>query len=107
MICQLQSWKLCYIFFYLQNHRNIYWITVVLYLLILNMLLNYLSTSVVKGSCGPCPVEALRKGDLGQKDDVDAFFSSMDAYVRYFYEDEESGWGYSPFNQFKWDGCIT
>jgi len=55
----------------------------------------------VKGSCGPCPVEALRKGDLGQKDDVDAFFSSMDAYVRYFYEDEESGWGYSPFNQFK------
>jgi len=57
--------------------------------------------NVIKGACGPCPVEALRRGDIGQRDDVDAFFSSMNAYVRYFYEDEESGWGYSPFRQFK------
>jgi len=56
---------------------------------------------VIKGACGPCPVEALRRGDIGQRDDVDAFFSSINAYVRYFYEDEESGWGYSPFRQFK------
>jgi len=57
---------------------------------------------IVKGPCGPCPVEALRRGDIGQRDDVDVFFSSMNAYVRYFYEDEESGWGYSPFRQFKY-----
>jgi len=50
---------------------------------------------------GPCPVAALRQGDIGQRDDVDAFYSSMNAYVRYFFEDEESGWGYSPFRQFR------
>jgi len=53
-------------------------------------------------SSGPCPVEALRRGDVGQRDDVDAFYSSLNAYVRYFYEDEESGWGYSPFRQFRY-----
>lgn len=57
--------------------------------------------NTVKGSCGPCPVEALKAGDIGQRDDVDAFFSTMNAYVRYFYEDEESSWGYSPFKQFR------
>jgi len=51
--------------------------------------------------CGPCPVEALRRGDIGQRDDVDSFFASLNSYVRYFYEDGESGWGYSPFRQFR------
>jgi len=53
------------------------------------------------GSCGPCPVEALRKGDVGQ-DDVASFYSSLNAYVRFFYEDDESGWGHSPFRQFRY-----
>merc|ERR1739838_1150540 len=51
--------------------------------------------------CGPCPVEALRRGDIGQRDDVDSFFASLNSYVRHFYEDGESGWGYSPFRQFR------
>jgi len=58
--------------------------------------------NTVKGSCGPCPVAALKAGDIGQRDDVDAFFAAMNAYVRYFYEDEESSWGYSPFRQFRY-----
>ena len=57
--------------------------------------------AVFSGACGPCPVEALRRGDVGQRDDVDAFYASLNAYVRYFYEDDESGWGYSPFRQFR------
>merc|ERR1719154_515358 len=55
--------------------------------------------------CGPCPIEALRKGDIGQRDDVDSFFASLNSYVRYFYEDGESAWGYSPFNQFRFPVC--
>ena len=51
---------------------------------------------------GPCPVNALRHGDVGHKDDVDAFYGSLNAYVRYFYEDDESGWGFSPFRQFRY-----
>ena len=54
------------------------------------------------GACGPCPVEALRRGDVGLRDDVDAFYASLNAYVRYFHEDDESGWGYSPFRQFRY-----
>ncbi|XP_018014264.1 hemocyte protein-glutamine gamma-glutamyltransferase isoform X2 [Hyalella azteca] len=54
------------------------------------------------GSCGPCPIEALRRGEVGQRDDVDAFYASLNSYVRYFYEDEESGWGFSPFRQFRY-----
>jgi len=54
------------------------------------------------GSCGPCPIEALRRGDIGQRDDVDAFYASLNSYVRYFYEDDESGWGFSPFKQFRY-----
>merc|ERR1712212_1131075 len=56
---------------------------------------------LISGSCGPCPVEALRRGDIGQREDVDAFYASLNSYVRYFYEDDESGWGYSPFRQFR------
>lgn len=56
-------------------------------------------------ACGPCPVEALRCGDIGQRDDVDAFYASLNSYVRYFYEDDESGWGYSPFRQFRHPVC--
>lgn len=62
------------------------------------------------GLNGPCPVNALRQGDVGQKDDVDAFYASLNSYVRYFYEDDESGWGYSPFRQFRYlqslDYCL-
>ncbi|KAF2351038.1 Transglutaminase N-terminal [Trinorchestia longiramus] len=54
------------------------------------------------GSCGPCPIEALRRGDVGQRDDVDAFYASLNSYVRYFYEDDSSGWGFSPFRQFRY-----
>jgi len=57
------------------------------------------------GLNGPCPVNALRQGDVGQKDDVDAFYASLNSYVRYFYEDDESGWGYSPFRQFRFPVC--
>jgi len=56
---------------------------------------------LISGSCGPCPIEALRRGDVGQRDDIDAFYASLNSYVRYFYEDDESGWGYSPFRQFR------
>ena len=59
------------------------------------------SYAVFSGACGPCPVEALRRGDVGQRDDVDAFYALLNSYVRYFYEDDESGWGYSPFRQFR------
>jgi len=52
--------------------------------------------------CGPCPVEALKRGDVGQRDDICSFFASLNSYVRYFYEDGESGWGYSPFRQFRY-----
>jgi len=58
--------------------------------------------SVLSGTCGPCPIEALRRGDIGQRDDVDAFYTVLNSYVRYFYEDDESGWGYSPFRQFRY-----
>merc|ERR1719369_319605 len=54
------------------------------------------------GSCGPCSIEALRRGDVGQRDDVDAFYASLNSYVRYFYEDDESGWGFTPFKQFRY-----
>jgi len=60
------------------------------------------SRDMFSGCCGPCPVEALRRGDVGQRDDVDSFFASLNSYVRYFYEDGESGWGYSPFRQFRY-----
>jgi len=33
---------------------------------------------------------------------VDTFYASINAYVRFFYEDDESGWGHSPFRQFKY-----
>merc|ERR1739838_848490 len=59
----------------------------------------------VEGMSGPCPVNALRHGDVGHKDDVDAFYGSLNAYVRYFYEDDESGWGFSPFRQFSFPVC--
>lgn len=44
---------------------------------------------------------ALRRGDIG-REDVASFYSSLNAYVRFFYEDEESGWGQTPFTQFKY-----
>jgi len=56
-------------------------------------------------SSGPCPVNALRRGDVGTREDVDSFYASLNSYVRYFYEDEESGWGYSPFRQFRYPVC--
>ena len=58
-------------------------------------------SSTVHGLNGPCPVHALYNGDVGQNGDVDAFYASLNPYVRYFYEDDESGWGFSPFRQFR------
>jgi len=55
--------------------------------------------------CGPCPVEALRQGEVGQKEDVDQFYASLNSYVRYFYEDNQTGWGYTPFRQFRFPTC--
>ena len=61
----------------------------------------YLCPTGTSGPVGPCPIEALRRGDVGLKSDVDSFYASLNSYVRYFYEDEASGWGFSPFEQFR------
>lgn len=54
-----------------------------------------------RSSCGPCSVEALKRGDISQ-DYVASFYSSLNSYVRFFYEDDESEWGHSPFNQYRY-----
>jgi len=59
-------------------------------------------TEGTSSSVGPCPIEALRRGDIGLKNDVDSFYASLNSYVRYFYEDDASGWGFSPFEQFRY-----
>jgi len=60
------------------------------------------TSDIENSSYGPCPVEALRSGDVGQRENADKFYATMNSYVRYFYEDDESGWGFSPFRQFKY-----
>ena len=73
------------------------------------LLLHHTKTSLVishdtvfSGSCGPASCEAVRKGDVGCSDDTDAFYSSLNAYVRYYFEDEGSEWGFSPFRQYRY-----
>lgn len=57
--------------------------------------------------CGPCSAEAVRKGDVGYSHETAALFSCLNAYVRYYYEDDDSEWGYSPFRQYRFPICRT
>ncbi|KAK4298187.1 hypothetical protein Pmani_029452 [Petrolisthes manimaculis] len=54
---------------------------------------------------GPCSIEAVKKGDVGYCHNTPSFFSLFNSYVRYYYEDEESEWGYSPFMQHRAPVC--
>ncbi|XP_076067754.1 hemocyte protein-glutamine gamma-glutamyltransferase-like [Oratosquilla oratoria] len=57
--------------------------------------------NALSNSCGPSSAEAIRKGDIGFNYESDAMFSAFNAYVRYFYEDEESDHGFTMFKQFR------
>jgi len=54
------------------------------------------------GSCGPASSEAVRRGDIGCNDDTDAFYACLNSHVRYYYEDDNSEWGYAPFRQYRY-----
>lgn len=57
------------------------------------------------GSCGPASSEAVRKGDIGCSDDTDAFYSCLNSFVRYYHEDMNSEWGYTPFRHYRYPTC--
>ncbi|XP_042232453.1 hemocyte protein-glutamine gamma-glutamyltransferase-like [Homarus americanus] len=55
--------------------------------------------------CGPSSTEALKKGDVGYSQDTGAFFSALNSFVRYYYEDDDSEWGYTPYMQNRMPVC--
>ncbi|XP_071533405.1 hemocyte protein-glutamine gamma-glutamyltransferase-like [Panulirus ornatus] len=55
--------------------------------------------------CGPSSVEAVKKGDVGLSLDTSAMFSALNSFVRYYYEDDDSEWGYTPYMQHRLPVC--
>ncbi|XP_071527713.1 hemocyte protein-glutamine gamma-glutamyltransferase-like [Panulirus ornatus] len=55
--------------------------------------------------CGPSSVVAVRKGDVGFSQDTVTLFSTLNSFVRYFYEDDDSEWGYTPYAQHRLQVC--
>ena len=45
--------------------------------------------------CGPAPVEAIRRGEVGLGFDVPFVFAEVNADVCHFMEDPKSPWGFS------------
>ena len=45
--------------------------------------------------CGPAPLEAIRRGDIGLGYDVPFVFSEVNADIMHFHEDKTSDWGWS------------
>lgn len=45
--------------------------------------------------CGPAPVEAVRKGEVGFLYDTPFVFAEVNADICHFQEDELSNWGFS------------
>lgn len=44
--------------------------------------------------CGPAPVEAVRRGEIGLGYDVPFLFSEVNADICHFVEDKSSPWGF-------------
>jgi len=55
--------------------------------------------------CGPSSAEAVKKGDVGYSYETAALFSALNTFVRYFYEDDDSEWGYTPYRQYRFPVC--
>nr|XP_045590477.1 hemocyte protein-glutamine gamma-glutamyltransferase-like isoform X1 [Procambarus clarkii] len=55
--------------------------------------------------CGPSSTEAVKRGDVGFSQDTSAIFSALNSFVRYYYEDDDSEWGYSPYMQHRLPVC--
>lgn len=45
--------------------------------------------------CGPAPVEAIRRGEVGLGYDVAFLFAEVNADVCHFVEDDKSSWGFT------------
>lgn len=48
--------------------------------------------------CGPCPVEAIRRGEIGLSYDTPFAFAAVNADIFHFQEDRDSTWGFSRLN---------
>ncbi|XP_047471047.1 hemocyte protein-glutamine gamma-glutamyltransferase-like isoform X3 [Penaeus chinensis] len=55
--------------------------------------------------CGPSSAEAVKKGDVGYSYETSALFSALNTFVRYFYEDDDSEWGYTHYRQYRFPMC--
>ena len=44
--------------------------------------------------CGPAPVEAVRRGEMGMGYDVPFVFAEVNADICHFVKDEASHWGF-------------
>ena len=52
--------------------------------------------------CGPAPIEAVRRGEIGYLYDTPFAFAAVNADILHFQEDDESPWGFSRLN---FDDC--
>ena len=48
-----------------------------------------------KFQCGPCSLEAIRRGEVGFGYDTTFLFSEVNADLVHWIEDEQSDWGFS------------
>ena len=48
-----------------------------------------------KFQCGPCSLEAIRRGEVGFGHDTTFLFSEVNADLVHWIEDEQSDWGFS------------
>ena len=53
------------------------------------------SPSTDKFQCGPCSLEAIRRGEVGFGHDTTFLFSEVNADLVHWIEDEQSDWGFS------------
>ncbi len=65
------------------------------YYTIFQTLLTVFLSSLDRYQCGPAPVEAIRRGEVGLGYDAPFVFSEVNADVCHFMEDSKSSWGFS------------